>query len=102
MTAFVRSLEGIKLKNERLTVIKGNAMNEDQLANPMQRHDAVVSTLGPRQVFKPAPTLHDSALATTRAMTLPVAAYWDHVSILKIMWILFFAFCALRFRTKIA
>ena len=102
MTAFVCSPEGIKLKNERLAVIKGDAMNEDKLANATQRHEAVVSTLGPRQVFKPASMLHDSALATTRAMTLPVAVYWDHVTILKIMWILFFAFCALRFREKIA
>ena len=83
-------------------MIKGDAMNEDKLANATQRHDAVVSTLGPCQVFKPASMLHDSALATTRAMTLPVAVYWDHVTILKIMWILFFAFCSLRFREKIA
>ena len=34
----------------------------------MQNHDAVVSTLGPREVFKPSSMLHDSALATTRAM----------------------------------
>ena len=68
VTAFLRSPEGIKLKNERLSVIKGNAMDEDQLANAMQHHDAVVSTLGPRQVFKPTSMLHDSAFATTRAM----------------------------------
>ena len=68
VTAFVRSPEGIKLKNERLAVIKGNAMDENQLGNAMQDHDAVVSTLGPRQVFKPTSMLHDSAVATTRAM----------------------------------
>jgi putative NADH-flavin reductase len=68
VTAFVRSPEGVKLKNERLTVIKGNAMDENQLVNAMQNHDAVVSTLGPRQVFKPTSMLHDSAVATTRAM----------------------------------
>ena len=68
VTAFVRSPEGIKLKNERLTVIKGNAMDEDQLANAMQNHDAVVSTLGPREVFKPTSMLHDSAFAITGAM----------------------------------
>src|SRR5438046_4305023 len=34
----------------------------------MQNHDAVVSTLGPRKVFKPSSMLYDSALATTRAM----------------------------------
>jgi len=68
VTAFVRSPQGIKLKNERLTVIKGNALDENQLVNAMQNHDAVVSTLGPRQVFKPTSMLHDSAVATTRAM----------------------------------
>jgi uncharacterized protein YbjT (DUF2867 family) len=68
VTAFVRSPEKIDTKNERLAVIKGNVMDEDQLASAMQNHNAVVSTLGPRKVFKPTTMLHDSALATTRAM----------------------------------
>src|SRR5438046_9779507 len=34
----------------------------------MRNQDAVVSALGPRKVFKPSSMLHDSALATTRAM----------------------------------
>ena len=68
VTAFVRSPEGIGVKNERLTVLKGNAMDENQLFQTMQNHDAVISTLGPREVFKPSSLLHDSALATTRAM----------------------------------
>ena len=68
VTAFVRSPESMTLKNERLTVIKGNAMDENELFNAMQNHDAVLSTLGPHEVFKPSSMLHDSALATTRAM----------------------------------
>ena len=68
VTAFVRSPENIHLKNERLTVLKGNAMDENELRDAMQNHDAVVSTLAPRKVFKPSSMLHDSALATTRAM----------------------------------
>jgi putative NADH-flavin reductase len=68
VTAFVRSPESIRLKNDRLTVLKGNAMDENELFRGMQNHDAVVSTLGPREVFKPSSMLHDSALATTRAM----------------------------------
>jgi putative NADH-flavin reductase len=68
VTAFVRSPEGMQLGSERVNVIKGNAMDEDQLANAMRNHDAVISTLGPRHVFKPTSMLHDSALATTRAM----------------------------------
>lgn len=43
-------------------------MDENQLFKAMQNHDAVVSTLGPRKAFKPSSLLHDSSLATTRAM----------------------------------
>ena len=68
VTAFVRSPESITLRNERLTVLKGNAMDENELSEAMQNHDAVISTLGPREVFRPGTLLHDSALATTRAM----------------------------------
>src|SRR5207247_5798454 len=64
--AFVRSPESVTLKNERLTVLKGNVMDENQLFDTMQNHDAVLSALGPREVFKPSSLLHDSALATTR------------------------------------
>jgi putative NADH-flavin reductase len=68
VTAFVRSPESITVRNERLTVLKGNAMDENQLSDAMQNHDAILSTLGPREAFKPSSLLHDSALATTRAM----------------------------------
>ena len=68
VTAFVRSPEGITSRNGRLTVRKGNAMDESQLFDAMQNHDAVLSTLGPREVFKPGSMLRDSALATTLAM----------------------------------
>jgi putative NADH-flavin reductase len=68
VTAFVRSPEAVNLKHERLTVLQGNAANENQLAEAMQSHEAVLSALGPREVFKPSSLLHDSAVATTRAM----------------------------------
>jgi putative NADH-flavin reductase len=68
VTAFVRSPESISLRNERLTVVKGDVIDEEQLFKAMQNHNAVISTLGPREVFKPGSLLHDSALATTRAM----------------------------------
>ena len=68
VTAFVRSPESISFTNERLTVLKGNVVEENQLFEAMQNHDAVLSALGPRKVFKPISLLHDSALATTRAM----------------------------------
>ena len=66
--AFVRSPEGVGAKSEQLTVVKGDATDQEQLFSAMQNHDAVISTLGPRKVFKPSSLLHDSALATTRAM----------------------------------
>ena len=68
VTAFVRSPDTVTLTNARLTALKGDAMDEDQLFTAMQNHDAVLSTLGPREPFKPSSILHDSALATTRAM----------------------------------
>jgi Trk K+ transport system NAD-binding subunit len=68
VTAFVRAPEKIVLKSEGLNVLKGDAMNEDQLAAAMQDHDAVLTTLGPREVFKRSSMMHDSALATAHAM----------------------------------
>jgi putative NADH-flavin reductase len=68
VTAFVRSPEAVISRHERLSVLKGNAMDEGQLSEAMQGHDAVLFTLGPREVFKRSSLLHDSALATVRAM----------------------------------
>ena len=68
VTAFVRSPETVTLRNERLSVLKGDVTDESQLSNAIQNHDAVVSALGPREVFKPTSLLYDSALATTHAM----------------------------------
>jgi putative NADH-flavin reductase len=67
-TAFVRSPEKVTLRHERLTVLKGNTTDENQLSEAMQSHDAVLSALGPREVFKPSSLLQDSARATIRAM----------------------------------
>jgi putative NADH-flavin reductase len=68
VTAFVRSPETVTLRHERLGVLKGIVMDENQLSEAMQNHDAIVSVLGPREVFKPRSLLQDSALAVTRAM----------------------------------
>ncbi len=68
VTAFVRSPEPVTLRHERLSVLKGDVTDESQLSEAMRNHDAVLSALGPREVFKPSSLLHDSALATTRAM----------------------------------
>lgn len=68
VTAFVRSPETVTLRHERLSVLKGNVTDENQLSEAMQSHDAVLSALGPREVFKPNSLLQDGALAATRAM----------------------------------
>jgi putative NADH-flavin reductase len=68
VTAFVRAPQSVALRHEHLMAVKGNATDENQLYDAMQNHDAVLSALGPREVFKPSSLLHDSALATTRAM----------------------------------
>jgi putative NADH-flavin reductase len=64
----VRSPGALGLTNERLAIVKGDINDENQLFHAMPDHDAVVSTLGPREVFKPSSLLHDGALAATRAM----------------------------------
>ncbi len=68
VTAFVRSPQAVLLTHERLLVLKGNVMDENQLSDVMRSHNAVLSALGPREVFKPSSLLHDSAIATVRAM----------------------------------
>ena len=70
VTGFVRSPKTVTSRHKGLGVLilKGNITDESQLSEAMQNHDAVVSALGPREVFKPSSLLHDSALATTRAM----------------------------------
>jgi putative NADH-flavin reductase len=68
VTAFVRSPKTVTSRHKGVGVLKGNVTDESQLSEAMQNHDAVVFALGPREVFKPSSLLHDSALATTRAM----------------------------------
>jgi putative NADH-flavin reductase len=68
VTAFVRSPATATFRQERLSVLKGNVTDENQLSEAIQNHDAIVSSLGPREVFKPNSLLQDSALAVTSAM----------------------------------
>jgi putative NADH-flavin reductase len=65
VTAFVRSPETVTLRHERLSVLKGDVTDENHLSEAMRNHDAVLSALGPREVFKPGSLLHDSAIATS-------------------------------------
>jgi len=51
--AKIRSPEHMTINHERLTIVQGDAMDENQLAHAMQNRDAAVSTLGPCKVFRP-------------------------------------------------
>lgn len=68
VTAFVRSPETVTLRNERLSVLKGNVTDESQLSEAMRNHDGILSALGPREALKPSSLLQNSALAAIRAM----------------------------------
>lgn len=68
VTAFVRSPEKIKLRNEQLSIVEGDIRDEEQLFDALRDHDAVFSTLGATSPIKSTTLLHDSALATTHAM----------------------------------
>ncbi|MBO0720810.1 MAG: NAD(P)H-binding protein, partial [Blastocatellia bacterium] len=46
VTAFVRSPEKMKLRNERLSVVAGDVRDEKRLFDVLRDHDAVFSTLG--------------------------------------------------------
>jgi putative NADH-flavin reductase len=69
VTAFVRSPAGLTVKNANLAICVGSVLDEAQLFRAMAGHDVVLSALGPRETFKPGTLLHDSAVATTLAMS---------------------------------
>jgi len=46
VTALVRTPEKIQLKNENLTIIKGNVLNKEDIAGAIQGIDVVISALG--------------------------------------------------------
>src|SRR5690348_13181469 len=48
VTAFVRSPARITRRDPRLTVVKGDPRNVDELTRALPGHDAVLSALGPR------------------------------------------------------
>jgi putative NADH-flavin reductase len=70
VTAFVRSPEKIGPPPAGLTVVKGQALETDQLARAMSGHDAVVSTLGPssKEAFRPSTLMTECAASTVSAM----------------------------------
>jgi putative NADH-flavin reductase len=70
VTAFVRSPHKIVRRHDALTVIEGDVLSPDQLAQALRGHDAVVSAIGPkaRDAFRPSTLLADCATSTVAAM----------------------------------
>jgi putative NADH-flavin reductase len=70
VTAFVRSPEGLKPFQGRVTVIQGDVLNSAELERAVEGHDAVLSGFGPRLPISKgdANLLRDFATALTTAM----------------------------------
>lgn len=59
VTAFVRTPEKLKTTHEKLTVIKGDAFNQEEVSAAIAGHDAVISCLGSSQGMKKSTELQD-------------------------------------------
>ncbi|RKH09469.1 hypothetical protein D7V97_16565 [Corallococcus sp. CA053C] len=70
VTAFVRSPQKILQRHPALTVVQGNPLHTDPLAQVLPGHDAILSALGPsgREAFRPSTLLAECAASTVAAM----------------------------------
>jgi putative NADH-flavin reductase len=70
VTAFVRSPERLKTFRDRITIKQGDLLNDAELKEVIQGHDAVLSGFGPRQPASKADAnlLQRFAVALTSAM----------------------------------
>lgn len=59
VTAFVRTPTKLEVTHENLTVIKGDAFNQAEVAAAIAEHDAVVSCLGSNQGIKKSTELQE-------------------------------------------
>lgn len=59
VTAFVRTPEKLQTTHEKLTIIKGDAFNQQEVTAAIAGHDAVVSCLGSSQGMKKSTELQD-------------------------------------------
>jgi putative NADH-flavin reductase len=70
VTAVVRDPERLPVRGERLTVVRGNALDAGSLKGPVEGADAVLSGIGPagrRDPLKPASTSARAAVEAMRA-----------------------------------
>src|SRR5215813_9393266 len=70
VTAFVRSPAKVTRRDPRLTVVKGDPRNADELSRAMPGHDAVLSALGPlpREAMTRTTLLEESASSAMTAL----------------------------------
>lgn len=59
VTAFVRTPEKLQTTHEKLTIIKGDTFNQQEVTAAIAGHDAVVSCLGSSQGMKKSTELQD-------------------------------------------
>jgi len=71
VTAFVRSPAKLRRQDPRLTVVRGDPLDVDQLAAALPGHDVVISALGvrPPKAFRPHDLVQAGAATTVAAMT---------------------------------
>ncbi|NBD08447.1 NAD(P)-dependent oxidoreductase [Corallococcus silvisoli] len=70
VTAFVRSPQKIVRRHPALSIVQGDPMQVDPLAQALTGHHAVLSALGPsgREGFRPSTLLAECAASTVAAM----------------------------------
>jgi len=70
VTAFVRQSQGLALFSDRITVVRGNLLNSDELTRVIEGQDAVVSGFGPRLPLSKNDShlLQEFSVALTNAM----------------------------------
>jgi nucleoside-diphosphate-sugar epimerase len=71
VTALVRSAVKMDAREPALHVIEGDPLDSETVARALveSRADAVITTLGPHEPFKPSTLMRDSARALVAAMT---------------------------------
>jgi uncharacterized protein YbjT (DUF2867 family) len=72
VTAFVRSPAKITRRDPALSVVPGDPLRADRLAEALAGHDAVVSALGPpaKEAFRPSTLMAEGAASTVAAMSM--------------------------------
>jgi len=68
VTAFVRDPSRITMNHPKLTVVRGDVMDEGSLATAIEGHDAVLSALGHRRYYSPAGVLSRGTANILRTM----------------------------------